>query len=85
MQHKASISSQGKGSQPKGNKASVGSGDFDDDSSLSGSSSLGSSSMRTAHHRLLKFSRLLRHRPRVNSRPSWALCYCRRALMAKHA
>ena len=41
---KASISSQSKGSQPKGDKAGVGSGDFDDDSSLSGSSSSGSSS-----------------------------------------
>jgi hypothetical protein len=44
MLRKASISSQGKGSQPKGNKAGVGSDDFDDDSSLSGSSSSGSCS-----------------------------------------
>jgi hypothetical protein len=44
MLQNASISPKEKGSQPKGNRAGVGSGDVDGDSSLSGSSSSSSSS-----------------------------------------
>ena len=44
MLRKTSLSSKDKGSQPKGNRAGVGSGDDDDDSSLSESSSSSSSS-----------------------------------------